>query len=251
MGGGRIFHAQPNPEKKPYTIVFPPPNVTGQLHMGHAMNGTLQDILIRWRRMQGYETLWLPGTDHASIATEAKIVEALKEEGLTKEQIGREGFLKRAWEWTEKYGGTIVSQLKKLGCSFDWQRQRFTLDEGCSKAVREVFVRLYEQGKIYRGERIINWCPTCCTSLSDIEVDLPRRKAISGICGILFPTAAGTSVLPPPARKPCWAIRQWPCTQTTSGIRRISAKPSGSPWSAGRFPVVADTYVEREFGTVW
>ena len=138
------FHAEPDPKKKPYTIVIPPPNITGQLHMGHALDETLQDILIRWRRMQGYSALWLPGTDHASIATEAKIVEAMKAEGLTKEDLGREGFLKRAWEWKEKYGGTIVSQLKKLGSSCDWDRERFTLDEGCSKAVREVFVRLYQ-----------------------------------------------------------------------------------------------------------
>ena len=153
---GNYFHAEVNPEKKPYTIVIPPPNITGQLHMGHALDETLQDILIRWRRMQGYETLWMPGTDHASIATEAKIVAAMAEEGLTKEDLGREGFLERAWKWKETYGGRIVQQLKKLGSSCDWERERFTLDEGCSKAVREVFVRLYEKGLIYRGERIIN-----------------------------------------------------------------------------------------------
>ena len=169
------FHAEPDPKKKPYTIVIPPPNITGQLHMGHALDETLQDILIRWRRMQGYSALWLPGTDHASIATEAKIVEAMKAEGLTKEDLGREGFLKRAWEWKEKYGGTIVSQLKKLGSSCDWDRERFTLDEGCSKAVREVFVRLYEKGLIYRGERIINWCPHCKTSISDAEVEYAEK----------------------------------------------------------------------------
>ena len=148
---GNYFHAEVNPEKKPYTIVIPPPNITGKLHMGHALDETLQDILIRWRRMQGYEALWMPGTDHASIATEAKIVEAMKQEGLTKEDLGREGFLKRAWDWKRTYGGTIIEQLKKLGCSCDWERERFTLDEGCSKAVREVFVKLYEQGLIYRG----------------------------------------------------------------------------------------------------
>ena len=166
----KFFHATPDPDKKPYTIVIPPPNITGQLHMGHALDDTLQDILIRWRRMQGYSALWLPGTDHASIATEAKIVEAMKAEGVSKEELGREEFLKRAWDWKEKYGGTIISQLKKLGCSCDWDRERFTLDEGCSEAVREVFVKLYEKGLIYRGERIINWCPECRTSISDAEV---------------------------------------------------------------------------------
>ena len=166
---GGYFHAEPNPDKKPYTIVIPPPNITGQLHMGHALDETLQDILIRFRRMQGYETLWLPGTDHASMATEAKIVNAMKEEGLTKEDLGREGFLERAWEWKRKYGGRIIEQLKKLGSSCDWERERFTLDEGCSQAVKEVFVNLYNKGLIYQGERIINWCPHCMTSISDAQ----------------------------------------------------------------------------------
>ena len=171
----KYFHAVRNPQKKPYTIVIPPPNITGQLHMGHALDETLQDILIRWRRMQGYCALWIPGTDHASIATEAKIVEAMRKEGITKEQIGREAFLERAWDWKKKYGGRIVEQLKKLGSSCDWERERFTLDEGCSKAVREAFVRLYEKGLIYRGERIINWCPNCKTSISDAEVEFEER----------------------------------------------------------------------------
>ena len=165
------FHADVDPKKTPYTIVIPPPNITGQLHMGHALDETLQDILIRWRRMQGYSALWLPGTDHASIATEAKIVSAMKEEGLTKEDLGREKFLERAWAWKEKYGGRIVEQLKKLGSSCDWERERFTLDEGCSKAVNEVFCRLYEKGLIYRGNRMVNWCPHCNTSISDAEVE--------------------------------------------------------------------------------
>ena len=172
---GGYFHATVDPEKKPYTIVIPPPNITGQLHMGHAMDETLQDILIRWRRMQGYSALWLPGTDHASIATEAKIVEAMRQEGLTKEDLGREKFLERAWAWKEKYGGRIVEQLKKLGSSCDWERERFTMDEGCNKAVREVFVRLYNKGLIYRGERIINWCPHCKTSISDAEVEFAEK----------------------------------------------------------------------------
>ena len=173
---GNYFHAEVDKDKKPYTIVMPPPNVTGQLHMGHALDETLQDILIRWRRMQGYSALWLPGTDHASIATEAKIVEAMRKEGITKEDIGREEFLKRAWEWKKVYGGRITSQLKKLGSSCDWERERFTMDEGCSKAVKEVFVRLYNDGKIYRGNRMVNWCPHCCTSISDAEVEYKEQN---------------------------------------------------------------------------
>ena len=169
------FHADAESKKEPYTIVIPPPNITGQLHMGHALDNTLQDALIRWRRMQGYEALWLPGTDHASIATEAKIVEAMRQEGVTKEQIGREGFLERAWEWKRQYGGRIVDQLKKLGSSCDWQRERFTLDEGCSRAVQMVFQRLYDKGLIYRGNRMVNWCPTCSTSISDAEVEYEEQ----------------------------------------------------------------------------
>ena len=169
------FHADAESKKEPYTIVIPPPNITGQLHMGHALDNTLQDALIRWRRMQGYEALWLPGTDHASIATEAKIVEAMRKEGVTKEEIGRDGFLERAWEWRRQYGGRIVSQLKKLGSSCDWERERFTLDEGCSRAVQLVFQRLYDQGLIYRGNRMVNWCPTCNTSISDAEVEYEEQ----------------------------------------------------------------------------
>ncbi|MBQ3044752.1 MAG: valine--tRNA ligase [Clostridia bacterium] len=172
---GKYFHAKTENDKKPYTIVIPPPNITGQLHMGHALDNTLQDILIRYRRMQGYDTLWLPGTDHASIATEAKIVEAMKAEGVTKEDLGREGFLVRAWDWKEKYGGRIIEQLKKMGSSCDWDRERFTLDEGCSRAVREVFVRLYEKDLIYRGNRMVNWCTHCQTSISDAEVEYSEQ----------------------------------------------------------------------------
>ncbi len=172
---GGWFHAEPNPDKEPYTIVIPPPNVTGQLHMGHALDETLQDILIRFKRMQGYEALWLPGTDHASIATEAKVVEAMRKEGLTKEMLGRDGFLERAWAWKNQYGNRIVGQLKKLGSSCDWDRERFTMDEGCSNAVKEVFVRLYEQGLIYRGNRMVNWCPHCNTSISDAEVEYEEK----------------------------------------------------------------------------
>ncbi len=172
---GKYFHAKCEEGKPTYTIVIPPPNITGQLHMGHALDNTLQDILIRWKRMSGYDTLWLPGTDHASIATEAKIVEAMRAEGITKEDLGREGFLERAWAWKEQYGGRIVEQLKKLGSSCDWDRERFTLDEGCSRAVNEVFCRLYEKDLIYRGNRMVNWCPCCNTSISDAEVEYEEK----------------------------------------------------------------------------
>ena len=172
---GGYFHTKADPDKKPYTIVMPPPNVTGQLHMGHAVDNTMQDILIRTKRMQGYAALWVPGTDHASIATEAKVVEAMRQEGLTKEMVGRDGFLERAWAWKTKFGNRIVSQLKKLGSSCDWDRERFTMDEGCSEAVKEVFVRLYDQGLIYRGNRMVNWCPHCNTSISDAEVEYEEK----------------------------------------------------------------------------
>ena len=172
---GGYFHTKADPDKKPYTIVMPPPNVTGQLHMGHAVDNTMQDILIRTKRMQGYAALWVPGTDHASIATEAKVVEAMRAEGLTKEMVGRDGFLDRAWAWKTKFGNRIVSQLKKLGSSCDWERERFTMDEGCSEAVKEVFVRLYDKGLIYRGNRMVNWCPHCNTSISDAEVEYEEK----------------------------------------------------------------------------
>ena len=172
---GKYFHAKCEEGKPTYTIVIPPPNITGQLHMGHALDNTLQDILIRWKRMSGFDTLWLPGTDHASIATEAKIVEAMRAEGISKEDLGRDGFLERAWDWKKQYGGRIIEQLKKLGSSCDWDRERFTLDEGCSRAVREVFVRLYEKDLIYRGNRMVNWCPCCNTSISDAEVEYEEK----------------------------------------------------------------------------
>ncbi len=172
---GKYFHAKCEEGKPTYTIVIPPPNITGQLHMGHALDNTLQDILIRWKRMSGYDTLWLPGTDHASIATEAKIVEKMREEGITKEDLGRDGFLERAWEWKKQYGGRIVEQLKKLGSSCDWDRERFTLDEGCNKAVNTVFKRLYDKDLIYRGNRMVNWCPCCNTSISDAEVEYEEK----------------------------------------------------------------------------
>ena len=166
------FHAEVDKNKKPFTIVIPPPNVTGQLHMGHALDETLQDILIRYKRMQGYSALWIPGTDHAGIATQIKVEENLRvNEGLTRYDLGREKFLERVWDWKKQYGGRIINQLKKIGSSCDWDRERFTMDEGCSKAVQEVFIKLYEKGLIYKGSRIVNWCPVCNTSISDAEVE--------------------------------------------------------------------------------
>ncbi|MCH3971671.1 MAG: valine--tRNA ligase [Oscillospiraceae bacterium] len=248
MQGG-YFHAEPDPKKKPYTIVIPPPNITGQLHLGHAMDETLQDILIRWRRMQGYSALWVPGTDHASIATEAKIVEAMRKEGLTKEQIGREAFLKRAWAWKDKFGGRIDQQLRKLGVSCDWQRERFTLDEGCSKAVREVFVRLYDKGLIYRGERIINWCPHCKTTISDAEVEFEEKDG--SFWHIRYPFKDGSGCLELATTRP----------ETMLGDTAVAVHPDDErykdivgktlilPLVGREIPVVADEYVEKDFGT--
>ncbi len=246
---GGYFHAEAHPDKKPYTIVMPPPNITGQLHMGHALDETLQDILIRWRRMQGYEAMWVPGTDHASIATEAKIVEAMAKEGLTKEDLGREGFLERAWAWKETYAGRIEQQLKKLGSSCDWERERFTLDEGCSKAVREVFVRLYEKGLIYRGERIINWCPHCKTSISDAEVEFEEKDAF--FYHLRYPIEGTGEYLELATTRP----------ETMLGDTAVAVHPDDERYKAlvGKnvilplvnkaIPVVADTYVEMDFGT--
>ena len=172
----KYFHAEVDHSKTPFTIVIPPPNITGQLHMGHALDNTMQDILIRFKRMQGYNALWQPGTDHASIATEVKIIEKLKEEGIDKEDLGREGFLARAWDWKKEYGGRIIEQLKKMGSSCDWDRERFTMDEGCNKAVTEVFCKMHEKGWIYKGSRIVNWCPVCNTSISDAEVQYEEQQ---------------------------------------------------------------------------
>lgn len=245
----KYFHAEVNPDKKPYTIVIPPPNITGQLHMGHALDETLQDILIRWRRMEGYETLWLPGTDHASIATEAKIVEAMRKEGITKEKIGREKFLERAWEWKAQYGGRIVEQLKKLGSSCDWDRERFTLDEGCSKAVREVFCKLYDKGLIYRGERIINWCPHCLTSISDAEVEYEDQAG--HFWHLRYPFKDGSGYLELATTRP----------ETLLGDTAVAVNPNDErykdmvgktlilPIVHREIPVIADDYVDIEFGT--
>ena len=246
---GNYFHAEPDPKKKPYTIVIPPPNITGQLHMGHALDETLQDILIRWKRMSGYCTLWLPGTDHAAIATEAKIVEAMRKEGITKEDMGREGFMKRAWEWKAQFGGRIVEQLKKLGSSCDWERERFTMDEGCSKAVKEVFVKYYEKGLIYRGERIINWCPKCRTSLSDAEVtyeDQPgyfwhlRYKIKDSDDYVELATTRPETLLGDTAVA---------VNPNDERYKHLVGKTVILPIVHREIPVVADDYVEMDFGT--
>ncbi|MEE1125242.1 MAG: valine--tRNA ligase [Acutalibacteraceae bacterium] len=243
------FHSEIDKDKKPYTIVMPPPNITGQLHMGHALDNTLQDILIRYRRMQGYCTLWLPGTDHASIATEAKIVEAMRKEGVTKEDLGREGFLERAWEWKKEYGGRICDQLKKMGSSCDWQRERFTMDEGCNQAVKEVFVNLYNKGLIYRGERIINWCPHCLTSISDAEVNYEDQAG--HFWHLRYQLADGTGHIDLATTRP----------ETLLGDTAVAVNPNDErykdmvgktlilPIVHREIPIVADDYVEMDFGT--
>ena len=245
----RYFHAKREADKPTYTIVIPPPNITGQLHMGHALDNTLQDILIRYHRMAGYDTLWVPGTDHASIATEAKIVEAMKKEGLTKEEIGRDAFLERAWDWKRQYGGRIIEQLKKLGSSCDWERERFTLDEGCSRAVREVFCNLYESGLIYRGERIINWCPHCLTSISDAEVEYEEQAG--HFWHLRYPFQDGSGYLELATTRP----------ETLLGDTAVAVNPKDEryrdavgkililPLVHREIPVVADEYVEMDFGT--
>ncbi len=243
------FKATADPDKKPYTIVIPPPNITGQLHMGHALDNTLQDILIRYKRMSGYATLWLPGTDHASIATEAKIVEAMRKDGVSKDDIGREGFLKRAWDWKDKYGSRIISQLKKMGSSCDWSRERFTLDEGCSKAVKEVFCKYYDKGLIYRGERIINWCPHCLTSISNAEVEYEDQAG--HFWHLRYPLTDGSGWLELATTRP----------ETLLGDTAVAVNPKDErykeyigktvtlPLVGREIPVVADAYVDMEFGT--
>ena len=246
---GKYFHAEVDPKKKPYTIVIPPPNITGQLHLGHAMDETLQDTLIRWRRMQGYSALWLPGTDHASIATEAKIVEAMRKEGITKEEIGREKFLERAWAWKDQYGGRIVEQLKKLGSSCDWDRLRFTMDEGCNKAVNHVFKKLYDKGLIYRGERIINWCPHCKTSISDAEVAFEEKEG--SFWHLRYPLSDGSGYIELATTRP----------ETMLGDTAVAVHPDDERYKAlvgktvilplvnKEIPIIADSYVEQDFGT--
>lgn len=245
----KYFSAKIDEKKKPFTIVMPPPNITGQLHMGHALDNTLQDILIRFKRMQGYEALWVPGTDHASIATEAKIVEAMRNEGLTKEDIGREKFLERAWDWKKQYGGRIVSQLKRMGSSCDWDRERFTMDEGCNKAVKEVFINLYKKGLIYRGERIINWCPHCLTSISDAEVEYEEQAG--HFWHLRYKLSDGSGYVNLATTRP----------ETLLGDTAIAVNPKDEryknivgktvilPIVHREIPVVADDYVEMDFGT--
>jgi valyl-tRNA synthetase len=247
--GGGLFHDDPDEGREPYTIVIPPPNITSQLHIGHALNNTLQDILIRFRRMQGRCTLWMPGTDHASIATEVKIKEALRAEDLTKQDVGREAFLGRAWKWYEKYGGIIIEQLKKLGCSCDWSRLRFTMDDGCSRAVREVFVRLYEKGLIYRGNRLINWCPECRTALSDAEVEY--EEAATKFWHIRYPLKDGSGFIEVATTRP----------ETMLGDTAVAVNPADERYASmvgktvilpimdREIPIIADSYVEKEFGT--
>ncbi len=246
---GKYFHAKCEQDKETYTIVIPPPNITGQLHMGHALDNTLQDILIRFKRMQGFDTLWLPGTDHASIATEAKIVEAMKKEGITKEDLGREGFLERAWEWKRQYGGRIIEQLKKLGSSCDWDRERFTLDEGCNKAVKEVFVNLYEKGLIYRGERIINWCPHCKTSISDAEVEYEEQAG--HFWHLRYPFVDGSGYLELATTRPETLLGDTAVAVNPNDERykHLIGKELDLPIVHRKIPVVADDYVEMDFGT--
>ena len=246
----KYFHAEVNRDKKPFTIVMPPPNITGKLHMGHALDNTMQDIIIRFKRMQGYEALWIPGTDHASISTEVKVTNALKDEGIDKHELGREGFLKRTWEWKKEYGGTITSQLKKIGSSCDWDRERFTMDEGCSKAVQEVFIKLYEKGLIYKGSRIVNWCPVCNTSISDAEVE--HEEQAGHFWHINYPVAGE------PGRFVEIATTR---PETLLGDSALAVNPDDErytdlvgkevelPLTDRTIPIIADPYVDKEFGT--
>ena len=245
----KYFHAEPDETKKPFTIVIPPPNITGQLHMGHALDNTMQDILIRYKRMQGYNALWQPGTDHASIATEVKIIEQMKKEGIDKRDLGREGFLERAWEWKKEYGGRIISQLKKLGSSCDWDRERFTMDEGCNKAVEEVFVKLYEKKMIYKGSRIVNWCPICKTSISDAEVEYEEQAG--HFWHIKYPVVGTDEFLEFATTRP----------ETMLGDTAVAVNPNDErythlvgktvmlPFVNREIPIIADDYVEMDFGT--
>lgn len=246
----KYFHAEPDRSKKPFTIVMPPPNITGQLHMGHALDNTMQDILIRYKRMQGYNALWQPGTDHASISTEVKVIESLKEQGIDKKDLGREGFLEKVWEWREEYGGRIIRQLKKMGSSADWDRERFTMDEGCSKAVQEVFIKLYEKGLIYRGSRIINWCPVCKTSISDAEVEHEEQDGFFWHINYPVKGEEGRFVEIATTRP-----------ETLLGDTAVAVNPEDEryqdiigktlilPLVGREIPVVADSYVDKEFGT--
>ena len=245
----KYFHAEVDRSKKPFTTVMPPPNITGKLHMGHALDNTLQDILIRYKRMEGYNALWIPGTDHAAISTEVKVTNQLKEEGIDKKELGREGFLERTWQWKEEYAGTIENQLEKLGISCDWDRERFTMDEGCSKAVEEVFIKLYEKGYIYKGSRIINWCPVCKTSLSDAEVE--HEEQDGHFWHIKYPIVGTDDFLEIATTRPetmlgDTAIAVHPDDER---YKDIIGKKALLPLVNKEIPIVADYYVDKEFGT--
>ncbi len=251
----KYFHAEVDKNKTPFTIVIPPPNITGKLHMGHALDNTMQDILIRYKRMQGYNALWQPGTDHASIATEVKIIDALKAEGIDKRDLGREKFLERAWQWKKEYGGTIISQLKKLGSSCDWDRERFTMDDGCNEAVNEVFVKMYNKGYIYKGSRIVNWCPICKTSISDAEVEYEEQAG--HLWHIKYPvidvdgTVSKTEFIEFATTRP----------ETMLGDTAVAVNPDDDRYKSFKgkkvllpivnreLPIVEDSYVDMEFGT--
>ena len=246
----KYFHAEPNPDKKPFTIVMPPPNITGQLHMGHALDNAMQDILTRYKRMQGYEALWQPGTDHAAIATEVKVIESLKKQGIEKDDLGRDGFLEKCWDWRKEYGGKIINQLHKLGSSADWDRERFTMDEGCSRAVQEVFIKLYEKGYIYKGSRIINWCPVCKTSISDAEVLHEDQDGF--FWHINYPIAGEEgrfveiATTRPETLLGDTAVAVNPEDER---YRDLVGKTLKLPLTDREIPVIADSYVDKEFGT--
>ncbi len=246
----KYFHAEPNPNKKPFTIVMPPPNITGQLHMGHALDNAMQDILTRYKRMQGYEALWQPGTDHAAIATEVKVIESLKKQGIEKDDLGRDGFLEKCWDWRKEYGGKIINQLHKLGSSADWDRERFTMDEGCSRAVQEVFIKLYEKGYIYKGSRIINWCPVCKTSISDAEVLHEDQDGF--FWHINYPIAGEEgrfveiATTRPETLLGDTAVAVNPEDER---YRDLVGKTLKLPLTDREIPVIADSYVDKEFGT--
>lgn len=246
---GKFFEAHPNPDKEPFTIMMPPPNITGQLHMGHALDQTLQDIITRFKRMSGYETLWLPGTDHASLATEVKIVNTLREQGISKEELGREGFLEKAWEWKAKYGGRIVEQIKRLGSSCDWSKEAFTMDQNCSNAVQEAFIRYYRKKLIYRGDRMINWCPNCKTALSDAEVEYEEQQ--SNLWHYHYPFVDGSGYITIATTRP----------ETMLGDTAVAVNPKDPrykdkigkmlklPLTDREIPLIADDYCEMDFGT--
>ena len=244
------FHAEVDRSKKPFTIVMPPPNITGQLHMGHALDNTMQDILTRYKRMQGYNALWQPGTDHASIATEVKVIENLKKQGIDKRDLGREGFLEKCWEWRDEYGSRIINQLKKMGSSADWERERFTMDKGCSEAVLEVFVKLYEKGLIYKGSRIVNWCPVCKTSISDAEVEHEEQDGF--FWHINYPVVGeeGRFVEIATTRpETLFGDTAVAVNPDDDRYKDIVGKMLKLPMTDREIPVIADAYVDKEFGT--